>query len=196
MSSNLAIAIAEVGQKVLLIDADMRKPRLHDIFGMPNARGLSDLLREPKNGHPPEKAEQPTGIPGLSLLTSGSGASSATNLFYSSRMPELLAQYRKDFDTVVIDTPPMLQIPDARVLGRMADTVILVLRANKTTRDAALAARQRFAEDGTPLLGTILNDWDPKSSPNGYYGYYNGYYKNYHGYYGKRETGEEKVGKS
>ena len=85
---------------------------------------------------------------------------------------------------VIIDTPPMLQMPDARVVARSADAVILVARAHQTTRDAALAARQRFAEDGTKLLGTILNDWNPKDSPSGYYGYYSSYgYKGYSHYY-------------
>jgi Mrp family chromosome partitioning ATPase len=91
-----------------------------------------------------------------------------------------------EFETIFIDTPPMLQIPDARVLGRMVDQVILVVRAGKTMRDAALAARQRFSEDGTQILGTILNDWNPKRSPNGYYGYTNGYYN---GHYGGRGYG-------
>jgi Mrp family chromosome partitioning ATPase len=61
----------------------------------------------------------------------------------------------------------------------MVDRVILVVRAGKTTRDAAMAARQRFSEDGTPMLGTVLNDWNPQRSPNGYYGYQNGYYGGY-----------------
>jgi Mrp family chromosome partitioning ATPase len=87
-------------------------------------------------------------------------------------MPELLARLKQDFDMVLIDTPPMLQMPDARVVGRMADGVILVTRAGKTTRDAALAANQRFSEDRIRVLGTILNDWNPKTSSSGYYGYY------------------------
>jgi Mrp family chromosome partitioning ATPase len=94
---------------------------------------------------------------------------------------------RTQFETIFIDTPPMLQIPDARVLGRVADRVILVVRTGKTTRDAALSARQRFSEDGTQMLGTILNDWNPKRSPNGFYGYYSGYYSGYYrvlGHYG------------
>ncbi len=114
-----------------------------------------------------------TEIPGLFVLTSGISTSAATNLLYGNYMPELLKYLRAEFETILIDTPPMLQIPDARVLGRIADKVILVVRAGKTTRDAAIAARQRFSEDGTKLLGTILNDWNPKHSPTGYYGYYN-----------------------
>jgi Mrp family chromosome partitioning ATPase len=83
----------------------------------------------------------------------------------------------------------MIQMPDARVVGRLADGMILVVRAGKTTRDAALAAGQRIAEDHIHLLGTILDDWNPKDSPNGYYGYQGGYYyKGYSSYYGSSHT--------
>ena len=172
--SNLAIAIAEVGQRVLLIDADMRRPRQHEIFAMDNKRGLSSLLRERTvlNGDRSLGGLiRETEIPGLSILTSGPGTSAATNLIYSSHMSEVLKYARDEFDTVLIDTPPMLQISDARVLGRMADKVILVVRAGHTTRDAALAARQRFSEDRTEILGTILNQWNPEGAPANYYGY-------------------------
>lgn len=184
--TNLGIAIAEVGQKVLIIDADMRKPRMHEIFSMSNESGLSEILRQRMalNGDPTMSGLiRETEIPGLFVLTSGASTSAATNLLYGNYMPELLRHLREEFETILIDTPPMLQIPDSRVLGRMADQVILVVRSGKTTRDAALAARQRFSEDGTKLLGTILNDWNPKHSATGYYGYYNGYYKNYARYY-------------
>ena len=78
-------------------------------------------------------------------------------------MAELLRQARKSFDMVVIDTPPMLDLPDARALGRMSDGVVLVVRAGATTRDAALSVKQRLQEDGIPLLGTVLNNWTPSS---------------------------------
>ena len=77
---------------------------------------------------------------------------------------------------VILDTPPSLQMPDARVVAREADAVVLVFRSGRTTRDAALATAQRFTEDKTRILGTILNDWNPSTAPNGYYGYYKGYY--------------------
>ena len=173
MVSNLGIAIAEIGQKVLLIDADMRKPRLHDIFGKSNERGLSDLLRESKQKNGTGSLEgliHETDVPGLFLLTSGPAATTATNLLYGPQLPMILKQLRGEFETILIDTPPMLQIPDARVVGRVADRVILVVRAGKTTRDAAIAARQRFSEDGTQVLGTILNDWNQSSSVNGHMG--------------------------
>ncbi len=183
--SNLGIALAEINQRVLIIDGDLRKPRLPEIFALPNKWGLSDLLRkkQPVDGLPIEAAVLETGVPGLFLLPSGPEAPGASNLLYSPRMPELLQRLRLKFDTILIDSPPMLQIPDARVLGRLADAVILVIRAAHTTRDAAQAARQRFAEDGTPILGTILNDWNPKRAAGyGYYRYYR-YYDYYRHYY-------------
>jgi len=190
VASNLAIALAEIKQKVLLIDADMRKPRQHDIFQVANTKGLSSLLLE--RPLPPERMEgiiQQTKIPGLFLLPSGPSTQAAANLLYSANLPELLEKFKKDFDMVILDTPPMLQMPDARVVGRIADGVLLVFRAGQTTRDAAIAARQRFTEDETRVVGTILNGWDPKRSPNGYYGYYNGYsYKGYSNYYTADDT--------
>ena len=91
---------------------------------------------------------------------------------------------------VLIDTPPMLQMTDARVLGRMVDAVILVARAEQTTRDALVAATKRFGEDRIRVLGTILNNWNPKRSPNGYYGYYRG---NYYYKAGKTEDGAQRI---
>jgi capsular exopolysaccharide synthesis family protein len=185
LTSNLAIALAEIKQKVLLIDGDLRKPRQHEIFGLSNDKGLSDLLTQrPAPLDNLKDLIQETEIPGLSVLPSGPPTQAAANLLYSANVPELLARFKQDYDMVLLDSPPMLQMPDARVLGRMADGVILVFRAGQTTRDSAIAARQRFSEDETNVIGTILNGWDPKRSPNGYYGSYKGYlYGNYSHYY-------------
>ncbi len=184
--SNLGIALTEIKQKTLIIDADLRKPRMHRIFDLPNEKGVTDLLKERTiTDELMVGMVQETSIPGLFVLTAGSPTTAAANLLYSSSFPELVARFRLEYDMVLIDTPPMLQMPDARVAARAADAVIIVARANRTTRDAALAVRQRFAEDRTRVIGTILNDWNPKNSPNGYYGYYTGYYGKYAGYYGK-----------
>ncbi len=174
ITSNLGIAAAEFGQKVLLIDADMRRPRLHEIFDLGNERGLSTILLKMAvlNG---DKflggVIRETGVTGLSVVTSGPTSSTATKLLYTSYMRNLLQYLRGEFDLILIDTPPALYIPDARVLGRMADNVVTVIWAGHTTRGAALATWQRLNEDGTRLLGTILNDWDPKSASrdSGYY---------------------------
>jgi Mrp family chromosome partitioning ATPase len=142
------------------------------------SKGLTDLLRseKPIDQYPIEGLVHPTEVPGLYVLPGGSGAVNISNLLYSPRMPELLERLRSEFDTVLIDSPPMLQIPDARVLGRMADGVVLVVRAGQTRRDSAVTASQRFAEDHTRVLGTILNHWDPRNSNAGYDGYHE-YYK-------------------
>ena len=172
--SNLGIALAEINQRVLLIDADMRKPHLHDIFDLPNTWGLSDLLREKSslNDCPVEALARKSHIEGLSVLPSGPGTVSITNLLYSSRMSELIDRARIEFDVVIIDTPPMSYLSDARVLGQLADGVILVIRAAKTTRDEARAAKERLVDDGIRVLGTILNGWDLKSKTRyGYTGY-------------------------
>ena len=177
--TNLGIALAETNRRVLLIDADMRKPRLHDIFNLPNTWGLSDLLREkaPIETLPREALARETGIPGLFVLTSGPATVSISNLLYSSRTAELLRRFRQEYYAVLIDTPPMMQLADARILGRLADAAILVLGCGRTTRDAAKAAKQRLSADGIRLLGTILNRWNPKSASSyGVYGYYDGYY--------------------
>jgi capsular exopolysaccharide synthesis family protein len=173
VASNLALALAEIGRRVLLIDGDLRKPRLHDIFKVPNAWGLSDLLA----GTDPPEGSVGTGIAtgyrDLFLLPAGSEPSSISNLLHSARAIQLLKRMRQEYDMVIIDTPPMLQMPDARVVAKLADGVILVVRSARTTKEAATAAGQRLVEDGTRVLGTVLNEWDPqKTSHAGYdYGY-------------------------
>ena len=84
---------------------------------------------------------------------------------------DLLSEAKVHFNTIVIDTPPILALSDARVFGRCADGVIFVARTGITTRQAATVAHRRLADDGIHVLGTVLNDWDPRSSPDGYYGY-------------------------
>lgn len=173
VSTNLAIAMAEVRGNVLVIDADLRRPRLHNLFGIENDRGLADLLKDAAlDDDAIANAIRPTAVPGLSVLTSGTPTLSAANLLHSPNLGELFAKLKKQYDMVLVDTPPMLQMADARLVGRFGDAVVLVARAGHTTRDAILAAHQRFSEDRIRVLGTILNDWDPKRSSTGYYGYY------------------------
>jgi len=176
VASNLALAFAEMGRPVLLIDGDLRKGRLHEIFKVSNVWGLSDLLAGKEQPQGREKPFVGTGYPRLYLLPAGSTPPSITGALHSPGALKFLTQMREEFHTVIIDSPPMLQMPDARVLGKAADAVILVVRSAETTRDEAAAAALRLAEDGTRVLGSILNEWDPrKSSRSGYasgYRYY------------------------
>src|SRR6266436_1546943 len=132
VACNLSIAIAEIGRKVLLIDGDLRRPRLHKVFGVGNDWGLSDVLwaGTPLETVPILDLVRETEVSSLSLLPAGSrGSTIPSNLFYSPRMLRLLTRLRKEFDMIMIDAPPMIHLADARVLGRLADGVILVVRS-------------------------------------------------------------------
>ena len=174
VACNLSAAVAEIGRKVLLIDGDLRRPRLHKVFGVANDWGLSDLLWRdtPLETTPITGMVRPTEVSWLCLLPAGSCGVPPTNLFYSPRMSRLLARLRREFDMIMIDAPPMIHLADARVLGRLADGVILVVRSGQTTTESARSAIQRFTEDGTRVLGTVLNSWDPKSTRGYGYGSY------------------------
>jgi succinoglycan biosynthesis transport protein ExoP len=180
--SNLALGLAETNRTVLLIDCDMRRPRLHSLFDLPNETGLATLLAKKESLDPRDLilATRPTRFAGVSVLTSGALDSGAAALLHSVRLPELISLAREQFDAVLIDTPPMLHLADARIVGALSDGVMLVLRSGHTSRDAALSVRRRLQEDGIPVFGSVLNDWNPKAA--GYYGYesYSQYYSSFY----------------
>jgi capsular exopolysaccharide synthesis family protein len=167
--SNLGIALSQVGKRVLLVDGDLRRPRLHHIFGLPNTIGLGNLI----SGDTPDELGIPTDRPNLSVLPAGSADESVTALLYSDRLRELVAQFRREFDIVIVDAPPVLSVADARVLARLSDGVLLVLRSGVTARESGTMAAQQLRDDGARILGTILNDWVPAGNHplRNYYGY-------------------------
>ena len=181
--SNLAVALAEINQRVLLIDADTRRPRVHDIFGVPNTRGLVTLLQsnKPLAEYDLGGLVQRSRIPSLDIMTAGPPTPGSTNLLYSEYLSDIVEWFESVYDMVLIDSPPMLQMPDARVIGRVVGGVVLVLRSGTTARGAAAAAVQKLQQDGTLLVGTILNDWVSRFGANGRYGYGDGAYKKYYG---------------
>jgi succinoglycan biosynthesis transport protein ExoP len=169
VACNLSIAVAEIGRKALLIEGDLRRPRLNSVFGVGNHWGLSDVLRGDgalENVSVSHLVRE-TEVAGLYLLPGGTCGVTPSNLFYSPRMSTLLKKLRAEFDMILMDAPPMIHLADARVLGHLSDGVVLVISAGQTTTERARSACQRFAEDGTRVLGTILNSWDPKTT-NGY----------------------------
>jgi capsular exopolysaccharide synthesis family protein len=159
---NLALMAAQIGRRVLLVDGDLRNPRQHRIYGTSAEPGFSDLLSASNIEAADPICE--TSVPGLFLLPSGTKTDQVATRLHSPRLAELLGRYRSEFDLILIDTPPVLPFADARLFGRVADAVVLVVRSGHTTRELAQAARARFVEDGLPVLGTILNDWDGKQS--------------------------------
>jgi succinoglycan biosynthesis transport protein ExoP len=172
--SNLGIALAEIGNKVLLIDADLRRPRLHKVFDQINSWGLSDVLRE-KNAIeelPLEVLVKKTAVPRLHLLPSGTSTDNIFGLLCSGRMARLLPRFRQEFDYVLVDAPPCLEFADARIIARYAERLLLVVRADYTDKKTAQAAVQRLLLDGIPVMGVIFNYWDPTHTDlYGYAGY-------------------------
>jgi succinoglycan biosynthesis transport protein ExoP len=172
-TSNLAMSLANMGRKVLLIDGDIRSPRIHSAFGLDNSVGLTTTLEMVViNDMHTNTFIRPTAVPNLDVLTSGPGVPAAGDLLFSALMPALIKDFRDKYDIILIDTPPMLVMPDARALGRVADAVVLIARAGQTSRSALLAAHRRFSEDGTSVLGVVLNGWNSKLSVHKYYSAY------------------------
>jgi succinoglycan biosynthesis transport protein ExoP len=164
--SNLAVGLAEIGNKVLLIDGDMRRPQLHKVFDQPNSWGLSDVLRETNAVEelPLDVLVKKTAVPGVYLLPSGVCAENIFGLLWSGCMKRLLPRFREEFDYVLLDAPPCLEFADARIMARYADQLLLVVRANYTDRRTAQVAVQRLLLDGISVMGVILNRCDPAES--------------------------------
>ncbi len=174
VSLNLAMALAEINRRVLIIDGDLRKPTLHErVTGPPNPT-FADFLQgtDPVSEMLFSKLLTESNVPNLCCMTAGEIEGTAANLLYSPRLIELLRLLRKGFDYIVIDTPPVLHLPDARLLAQHADGVVLVVRSGQTKRDAAAAAADRLSKDGIHLLGTILNSWTFTKEYGSVYGSY------------------------
>lgn len=159
---NLGIALAETGRKVLLIDADFRRPHLHRKFSLPNEWGLIDLLCEdhPLSEYSPERLGVFTGFPGLSILPNRISYHNVAKALYSPRLRTIFETLMRRYDMVLIDAPPILHVADTRIIAPLADALILVLRCGVTDREGAMEAYQRIQEDGLTLLGTVLTDYD------------------------------------
>lgn len=175
VATNLAVAMAEIGRRVLLIDGDMRRPRLHRLFNLSNEKGFADVLA----GTEPSALTLmcPTQVPGLFVMPSGRIENNLSSLLHSTQLNDFYTESRTKFDLVLVDAPPALPVFDARMLARFSDGVIVVIRAGQTKPETAQLVCQRFAEDGTHVIGTILNSWDVND---GGYGYgYGGEYDAY-----------------
>jgi capsular exopolysaccharide synthesis family protein len=177
--ANLGIASAQHRREVLLIDADLHRPRLHQRFGLPNEAGLVELLRDPEllNGRLPESVLQRTQVDCLSVLTSGQADDAASNLLYSPALPVVLRKLSQRFELILIDTAPLSLYSEARMLGRLTDGLVLVVRANTKSRDELQMAYQKLIQDRVRVLGAILNDWKIDRRQARAYARYHSYYQ-------------------
>ena len=176
VTANLATVLADdLEHKVLLVDADMRKGGQHALFGVRSAPGLSEYLRGRCSL---DDAIHPTSLPNLKLMPAGRSPDLPSVLLGSDRMTNLLGDLQRRYRWIIFDTPPLLPVTDAMVLGRGCAGLILVVRMDKTNRKVIERAQDILAETRLPVLGCVLNDFDRKSRDTSYYGQYYGRYAN------------------
>lgn len=184
-AANLATVMAQLGKRTLLIDADMRKPRCHEVFKVTNRKGLVNFLvgRSEIN-----EVLQETKVPSLVLLPSGPAPPNPSELLSSDRMRYVLREVGKLYDFVIVDTPPTLAVTDSTLIGSMADGVVLCIRAGLIPREVAKDCRDRLALAGVRLLGAVLN-----CHLQGGGGYYRSYYAHYEAYGESSRTGKDEA---
>lgn len=168
-ATNLAVVFAQNERKVLIIDADLRKPTMHHTFNKSNRFGLTNLLTG--KSHYNEVVTE-THIPNLDLLPSGPIPPNPSEILSSKRMTALLEELKGQYDLVVVDTPPALAVADAQIMATKCDGVILVISAGTTKRDAASKMRANMDHVKARVIGAVLNNVDRKSGEGYYYYYY------------------------
>lgn len=152
--SNLAVTYAQEGKKVLLIDADLRRPSLHRVFSQPNHQGLSTLLA----GHTSvQDTIQETIISQLFLLPSGPVPANPSELFDSAVMQELLEQLKQQYDVILIDTPSVLTVTDSVIVSALCDGVILVVASGKVRKDHLKKVKEQLDHVNARMLGIVFN---------------------------------------
>ena len=178
ISANLAISLAQLGQRVLLVDTDLRRPQQHAYFNVPREPGLSNLLAT-------DTAEgatvRETPFAGLSLVTAGKMPPNPTDLIGSDRFVRLLNGWRERFQWIVFDTTPVLPVADALVLARAVGKVLFVVAANATSRRIAADALDKIGQADAHALGTVLNKAAVERHPYYYSRYYRREYSRYYG---------------
>ncbi len=154
--ANLAVAVAQSGRKVILVDCDLRRPALHQIFDVRNAPGFTDMMRDDALMSQPPLQE--TVVPNLYLLPSGTLPPNPAELLGSRRMSEVIAALQQHAEMVLFDAPPVIAVTDAAVLASKVDAVLLVVSAGKTKREHAKKAKALLEKVNAHLIGTVLNN--------------------------------------
>jgi capsular exopolysaccharide synthesis family protein len=176
-TANLAIAFAQLRKKTLLIDADLRKPVQHNVFGHPRGPGLAEyLVGEVKSVN---EVIQQTKVENLYLLTAGVLPPNPSELLGSERMSELIDHLEQKWDMVLLDSPPIVAVTDASTISREIDAIALVVKAGQTERSAVDRALDMMHNVRAPLIGAILNGASQESL-GGKYAYYYSYYNYYY----------------
>jgi capsular exopolysaccharide synthesis family protein len=154
-AANLAVTLAQTGAQTILVDCDLRRPILHQIFGLGNQSGLSTLI--PSQGAGLSELQN-TAVPNLRLLTSGPLPANPSELLCSGRMQEILQLLRQEAEYVILDAPPVTVVTDGAVLASKADGALLVISAGRTKRDLARRAKAALEKVNANVLGVVMNN--------------------------------------
>jgi capsular exopolysaccharide synthesis family protein len=177
VASNLAVTLAQTGQRVALIDADMRKPRLHDLFGVRQDPGLSSLLVGKARA---SEVLRKTTVANLWLMPSGPHPPNPAELLMSKRFKDVLKALGQQFDWIVLDSPPVMAVTDASLIGHLTTGVVFVVASEQVNRSTVRAALEQLSGARSTILGAVLNRVNIQKNPY----YYAHYYKHdYAGYY-------------
>ena len=164
--ANLAVSLAQGDKRTILVDADVRRPALHTLFGLNNDKGLTSLFIDTKG--PIEPALQSVNVPNLEVLTSGPLPPNPAELLGSQRMLDVIESLKSRADLVLFDAPPVIAVTDASVLGTRVDGVLLVVQAGQTRREQAKRARQQLEKLHIRVIGAVLSGASLDSGMGGY----------------------------
>lgn len=164
--ANLAVTMAQSGRRTIVVDTDLRRPALHELFGAQMSPGLTDAMMAAAGELPLQK----TAVENLWLLSSGPKPPNPADLLGAERMAQIIAQLTEQADIVLFDAPPVMAAADAAILGARVDGVLLVIQAGKTRRDHSERARETLEKSRAHVVGAALTNAPKDSSMGGYYG--------------------------
>jgi len=179
--SNLAVTLSQTGNKVLLIDGDLRNPTIHKMFSIPNEYGLTNILIDEKNY---KNYIQDIGIDNLHVITSGPKPPNPAELLGSMKMKNILNGFKEDYNYILIDAPPVVVVTDGALLASVCDGTILVISSGETLIDGVIKAKELLENVKANIIGTVLNKCKDKK--------HGGYYYNYSYYYGHNGKSKKK----
>ncbi|MBM3749237.1 MAG: CpsD/CapB family tyrosine-protein kinase [Acidobacteria bacterium] len=169
-AANLAITMAQAGKRVVLADTDLRRPAIHNFFGLANSQGLTSLLLD--EGLKLDEVLADSGVAGLRVLTSGPLPPNPAELLGSPQMKQLIKRIREQAEVIIFDSPPVLAVADASILGSQCDGALLVVDAGKTRSEVAKRAKETLDKIGVKLFGVVLNKLSNRHGGGYYYYYY------------------------